>query len=1131
MKKYLLNEADRREIAALLSRQYSAPPPNPIKESQKVVHEEGDSYWALPTCEVGYPRVKFVDDASGGVRTQSSLPAYCCLYRVGKTKTAQEFSLVEPVLDINGSPVRVLVHNLYTWAENGLRQIWQKKDGTWTVERSDSGRVTADSTTRSPGQNPGDKHTTLYGCEGDCFWQADQNGVWQMPTGGCQNATTSTSTTTTSAPTTSYDPNNPGDEGLQPPVTVSPCINTKCTLVCIDTSTTPAPNEYGVPTPYQRFRYALKDGSVCPTGCTCYGLGDPCFLVEGELVSNCIGTGPTTTPAPTTPSPSASPCSHANFIFGTASPDTYRSAITRQGAEFGEWQNCKQCPAGKYPLFRDFFHLREHNWDKLASVFESPCVASPCDEARGQQMQALIDTGEARAIFRAYPYDRQLDLWKIDGVNKLSRDGTIRFDRDTDTFVGNWFQCVTCPAGYRPRTAPPVWVRKNELTIDPIANFSLDPSFIPDDVTFHSETNTYVYYTQCVLDEAYPCEACKRGRIFPPTVIDPPLPAGTTSTTSTTTKNPHCGCSRPSFCPKPFECTRTVCSKEGAAVFPSGVSQTTVPPSDGLPCFPSNTTTSTSTSAPSTTNAPNQCIGTDGRLCICPTQSTAPPSGGTCPPGYRLVYGETGGGCRTIACIFDPFTPGDPPFSACLGGCYWEGRYVFDETGNATWTGWRYTGSYAVDVAGNDIRSRSQSCSPPSLNATCADAGGCCCDRPPDPTDPPADINGQCLRDFITTCNRNDPPVTTSTTPNPCGCCSSTPDPCFTGYCRYSSTVSNTWTLRDNKCPTRCACPPAASVSLPVSGSCNTITVACGYIFPPPPPTSTTTTNPPPSACCLLFTSGASQCLVIEQVFCSQYRTQPNVASAVFSAGLNCTQVTCGQPTTTTSVPRGACCVASRQGTAAPTWQCLNDTERTPCNQIGGLFFVNQNCSSDPCGLASTTTTTTVNPTLGACCYTLACYDNQLQSVCVGSGGNWASGLTCSQVTGGTCATTTNDPSLSCCWRNGPFPLCASGYGSANCIAAGGVVISNCGACTVSTTTTTLGPGTTTTTAGPGTSTTPNPCLSCYIRQCGCSTGTEVTCSEGTVLDCVACGCVPTTTPAPTTTTTTTTTTGAPPPL
>lgn len=1132
MKKYLLNEADRREIAALLSRQYSAPPPNPIKESQKVVHEEGDSYWALPTCEVGIQAGK-QERLPDGSLSVSTMPSYCCLWRSTKQQNLIGGSILEPVLDINGVPVRVPVSDYHSRNQNDITQIWQKKDGSWSCEKPDV--VSASNTTLRPGQNPGDTHTASYGCEGDCFWQADQHGVWQMPTGGCQNVT-STTTTTTSSPTTSYDPNNPGDNGLEPPVTVSPCINTKCTLVCIDTSTTPAPNEYGVPTPYQRFRYALKDGSVCPTGCTCYGLGDPCFLVEGELVSNCIGTGPTTTPAPTTPAPNSSPCSQADFIFGTASPDTYRSAINRQGAEFGTWQNCKQCPDGKYPLFRDFVYLREHNWDKLASVFESPCVASPCDEPRGEQMQNLIDISanqqdsQKYAIFRAYPYDRQLDLWKIDGVNKLSRDGTIRVDRDTNQFVANWFQCVTCPEGYRPFNPPPIWIDTNN------GRGIVTGDGTDEGAWLDVETNTYIYYTQCRQFSDFDCDQCKRGRIFPPTVIDPPLPPGTTSTTSTTTKNPHCGCSRPSFCPKPFECTRTVCSKEGAAVFPSGVSQTTVPPSDGLPCFPSNTTTSTSTSTPSTTNAPNQCIGTDGRLCICPTQSTAPPSGGTCPPGYRRIIEGEPPLCGTIKCVKDE-PPGPPPDPTCSGVCSWTGLWLLQSGSTYYFSGWTF------NLTTGNNGSISASCVPPADTGITGSNGtndvlystNCGCPRPSDAAanPPPSGSGSDCVRTAITMCS-SQVTSTTSTTPNPCGCCSSTPDPCLTGYCRYSSTVSNTWTLRDNKCPTNCACPPASSVTLPISGSCDTITVACGYVFPPT--TQNPTTQPPcsnvtcPTArrgvCCHRFTTNGSWFCVDDTCDCAcavgknpTNPENPSLPKAVEVRFTNCTGwpgpgpcncsnlgSSCASPTTT-AIPKGACCVASRMGTAAPTWQCLNDTERTPCNQIGGLFFVNQDCSTDPCGLASTSTTSTTT------------------------------------FTPPTTTTTTNNPLADCCFRNSSPAYCYVGYGSSACIADGGVVISNCNACegptttttTTSTTTTTVGPGTstttTTTTTGTPPTTTPNPCDSCWAFQCGCSSGPVGICPPGTEFSCGSCGCVAATTPAPTTTTTTTTTTGAPPPL
>jgi hypothetical protein len=61
-------------------------------------------------------------------------------------------------------------------------------------------------------------------------------------------------------------------------------------------------------------------------------------------------------------------------------------------------------------------------------------------------------------------------------------------------------------------------------------------------------------------------------------------------------------------------------------------------------------------------------------------------------------------------------------------------------------------------------------------------------------------------------------------------------------------------------------------------------------------------------------------------------------------------------------------------------------------------------------------------------------------------------------------STTTNDPNANCCFLNGPFAICVQDFGSNNCIAAGGSIVSDCSLCVLPTTappTTTDDPGTT----------------------------------------------------------------------
>jgi len=1042
MKKFLLSESDRRELAAILSQQRSAPPPHPNATPQKPVYEEGDSYWALPPCETGLPAAEMID---GKLKT---IGVQCCAFRHvwGQDE-------MQPMLDVAGNPVRITVFNYYTRPENGLIQVYKHKDGSWTNEKPDrtTGSESRAITTPPPGFTDVDA-----GCEGDCYWQADQNGVWQSPTGGCQNSTSTTSTTTTS-----LNPNQPGTTRYppQPATTPSPCIKTKCTLVCIDTSTTPAPDEYGVPVPYVAFRYALKDGSVCPAGCTCYGLGDPCFLVEGELVSNCIGAGPTTT-STTTPNPNAPPCEEADFIFGTVPPNYFRAARKRNGT--GTWEQCADCPERTVPLFPlGGEKYRRHDWERLADVYETPCVKSPCVESD------TLGNPDRLVVYRAYHWDQQVANWGWQVGEKF-------YDYPNKRFKANWFLCSGCEGSSRPQVPPPFWIYENE-------NRNLNSG-----ITYDPVSNTYYYYTTCTA--GMPCDTCKRAPTRTqydfqgPDDLAPPTTTNTTTTGGpTTTPNPFCGCSRPDYCPVPFECTRTVCSKTAAEVFPSGASQTTVPPPSSLPCFPSNTTTSgptTSTSAPSTTNAPNQCIGASGQLCICAT-STAPPSGGTCPPDFCAQFAGNPI-CPTIVCVECPPPPDNPnpPDPPCSGSCYWVGHCAPNDGCFWVWIG-----------AGGFLNTSYGLCS----------VGGCVC---PVPTGTPT-----CGEEKWTSCFDNRPPTSTTTggpttTPEPCGCCrTTTPNPCLVGSCRYSGNSSGGWTLRRNSCRTACPCPPASAITIPGT-PCDTLVIECGGSPPTRPPTSTTSTTTacppaippgPTQKCCFRYQgqpAGFWSCTVVQYpCLCQAGARGPQgsiITEAYLTSDPDCsTGGACGP--TSTPAP-GACCLTFFQGTAPPVIQCVSAPDTAACAALGGSFRgAGTNCSSDPCS----TTTTTAGPTT-------------------------------TTTAGPTTTTTTNNPGANCCFYASSPAYCVAGYGSVNCVNDGGLVVSSCAGCFTASPggTTTTGAPTTTTTLPPGVTTTPNPCDSCYASNCGCSTGPSVICPPGEQFSCDVCGCG-----------TTTTTTGAPPPL
>ena len=1010
MKKFLLNEADRRELAAMLSQQKSAPPPHPNATPQKVVHEEGDSYWALPPCETGLPAAEMIDGKLVTIGIQ------CCLYR-HSWLTEQ----MEPMLDQAGLPVRVTVFNYYQTPEIRLVQVYKHKDGSWTNERPfDRRQITDVTTTPNPVHND-------PACEGECYWQADSNGVWQNPTGSCQNVSTTTTTTATpSTPgTTRYPPS--------PATTVSPCIANKCTLICVDTSTTPAPDEYGVPVPYQRFRYALKDGSVCPTGCTCYGLGDPCFLVDGELVSNCIGAGTSTTTT-STPAPDAPVCDLASFVFGTVPPLYYRAAIRREPA--GSWTVCGDCDDGKTPMFPlggDAY--RQHDYPRYPTVYESPCVDNPCANS--------AISSEATFSMRAYPHSEQIRRWGwyIRGVF---------YDYINKKFLANWFVCKNCEGANRPNTAPPIWIYEDQAKNE------------ANGVFFDEGTNTYVFDSSCI--QGFNCTTCGRAptrRLWeyqgPDSGAPPTTTNGPTSTT-TTTLAPDCGCSRPNFCPQPYECIRTVCSREHAEVFPVHTTNTTVPPPSSLPCFPSNTTTSgpTTTGAPTTTNAPNQCYDSYGTLCNCST-TTSTPSGSTCPPGSILVTPTDP--CLPPYCEgVAPTTAPPPPPVTCTDVCTFQSRTNSD---GITFR-WELLGACT------------------SLFQDLQLVGDCACS---DPVTQPT----ECNQITYTPCYRVGQPTTTPTPP-PCSCCQTTVNPCLTKSCRYGANGTGGWTLRSNSCPTSCPCPPASSITVPSIG-CDTLTIACGGSPPTQPPTSTTSTttacpsgSPGPSyKCCFRYQgqqAGFWSCAAYTyQCECAVGRPSPQgppMIEAYATTDTDCsTGGACGSQTTTPTP--GACCVTVQVGTAAPTIQCFNVVSEASCNGLNGTFQAGANCSSNPCA----SITTTVSPTTTA---------------------------------GPTTTTTTNNPAANCCFGWAVPPYCVLAYGSSACLQQGGSVIANCNSCGPNVSTTT----TSTTTAGPGTTTTPNPCDSCWAFNCGCPTGPIAACPPGETFDCGTCTCVAETTSPPT---------------
>lgn len=972
MKKYLLSEADRNAIADLMSKAQSAPPRPLIADTrQKPNWQEGDSYWVLPPCETGLPAAEIV----GGKLI--TVGVECCLYR-----HVWALDELEPIHDTLGNPIRITVFNYYTRQENGLVQVYKHKDGTWTNERPE--KPTFPTTTVSPPVTGTGVRRKDMRCQGECRFEADSDGVWQAPTGGCANATTTT--TTTGAP------QHPGTT-VRPtaiPTTPSPCVDLECILVCVDSSTTPAPID-GVPVPWETRRYALASGSSCPAGCTCYGLGDPCYIVTGELVSYCTGTGPTAAPT-TTIDPASSACVFADAALGTVLPFYYRTA-TKNNAGLVDWEVCQTCAPGSQPLFPlRGAPYRVHDQNASVTVYESPCVQSPCGE-----IPSILDDG---AAFVAYPYEVQVQKWGFE-------TGATFIDESADPvkFLANWFRCKDCSGDTRPADAPPVWIYDS-----PTKNAQ-------NGVYYDDASNTYRFTSTC--EQGFSCDTCGRSplrRAFPyqgPTTGSP--------STSTTTTFAPCGCVRPDFCPVPFECFITPCISGGEVV--GGVFGTTLVPSK--PCFPDSTTTPGPTTTSTTTPGPGQCIDSYGTLCNCIT-TTPTPSGGTCPPGFYIEY--VGFGACTERCVpFGPTLPPQPTLPpSCSGSCSWTALRD-PVTDTLFWSGSLGLGSVGC------------------IYGTNTDACACA-----EPSTPPS----FCLEVRVTGCSFGNTSTTTTgptTTLPPCACCSTTtPNPCDIRRCRYRANSARQWVLVNNNCPSNCPCPDPGGLSRPAS-TCESFEVPCGYVFPPTSTTGTTTTGttattttvgPNTVGCCqVALPRGITYCFSATLLNC--VAKNGVFSGPAFSCTFNGVGGSACQPTTTTT-------------TASPTGCCLQFTEGNPplrfcsvqtaaqCSAIGGFFnpgssCVSINASETACVISTatpaplpttTTTTTTFNPCTGPCPY----------SECGCSGGGSVGCPAGSAVDCATCicgttttTTTTSAPLGRCC-----VGATCSVVNEADCTLAGG---------------------------------------------------------------------------------------------
>lgn len=923
---FVLTAKDRRILDGLQRSSDAAPPPAMIPNQDKQYTAAPDVYWALPPCETGLPSA--IRNSDGSI---SPGAAMCCLYKLDD----QSQSLV-PIVDALGLPFRAEVRNHYMRVANDFVQIWRHKNGTWSNERPD---IVAESTATTS-TTTGEPEAARSLCQGECLFVAGNNGsgglIWKPPAGGCANTTTSSTTTTTTTTTTT------GTTGTTTTTTLAPdpCETTSCRLRCVaGTTTTAAPGTSTTtswpPAPSTGLVYE-QIGTSCASPCKCFGVGDPCYLLNAEIDSRCVYVT-TTTAGPTTTSTTAGPisgpqtCNLAASALGAPAANTYRAATLR-GLSSG-WIECQTCPAGDFPLFpRGSNDLIDPDPNGPVIVHESPCGRSPCSIG--------VSAGaERKAVYKAFSVQDQQWYWG----NLPSSEDLIQFD--SEKFLANWQICQSCPGGYRPANPPSAW-----LYFDRLRNQS--------GITQNSTDNTYFYETSCVPGPS--CDVCELAHVGN-------LLAVGTSTTSpptprpTTTQAP-CGCLPPRYCPATLgECVRTECVPGG------GSSSTPV--------------------CPTTTTGPNQCW--DGRkMCICGSTSTTSTTTSipvTCSPtscvyeytqrhGWSLIQA-----CGTGFCSCAATTTGQPSCgtritgvcvppavgtvyvcNSCLGSCLWFATYGIN--GTFAWSRDRSNGGCTGVNASSPF-------SPTNCSPTCwedwigsdpADTGGCSCSPP---SSPPASIC-ETAETGCRLCVDND-----------CDCC--TTQPCEK-YCTFKGNGTGGWTKIDDPCPTTCPCPqypPSQSAS-----DCDIRQYRCGSVLPTTTtgPSTTTSTTPAPGACC--FYGGACESLSFSAC---------RAANGVFQgAGSTCAGVTCSSVTTTQQPDTiGVCCVGPGNiGTGAT---CLSNASRSYCDYVGGQWH------PGPCGNLSPTAacyqaaTTTTTAAVGRCCYgvigepsAIFCYDNVVASAC-----------------------------------------------------------------------------------------------------------------------------------------------------
>lgn len=1060
-KSYVLSEADRRLLETALREQRSAPPRPAIVKTPAKEFESADSWWALPPCETGLPRSWIIDGKLNyGV-------AICCIYKMNSM--TEELELV---LDTQNAPLRLNINNAYPNVINGLVRIHQDKNGTWSNEPVP---VTGNGTTTSTTASPNTTTSVPRLCGGDCLWVSKPLGGgkfgWRLnPENLCAN-------TTTPAPITSAPP----PPATSTTTTTRVCTPSKCRLKCVAVTTTlpPGGTTSWPPQPYVPYRYTVVsdlDNQPCAGGCSCYGDGDPCFLLNGEIESKCLYVTPTTSTSTTTTT--GLPNRVCDWVLagivGPPSPTQYIEASWSDLSN-GGWQVCNDCPAGYQPFVRarsgifssddvseyqdyaaDLSFLDITRKDNVGTPenrsfgawkFSTGCHFSPC--SIGPAVSAGANEAEYRTFTKNDIYRYILsDAWNTIGIKwiqdilgsdkvpgsalepyELDQIWKRLFDeldeiddKGQRSYRARWSICKSCPSGTRPLVPPSKYV------------YVLD-----ENTSGQLVEGVWVYKTPCVAGPD--CSVCED---IP--IVRGNFSAATTIAPGPTTTLPPCGCVPPDYCPSAEgECVRTQCKPGGNNTPPD--CNTTAPPNS---CYDfvaqkmcvCNTSTTTTTSRPVPSTVPPDCSGNCTWKLV-----QGPYSGGNTRPGLvwqpvdascaieRSYWCECGGSppttcaasgvdCKpvgncgdvySVACQSQPTTTTcqpAPPCPACTNGCYWAANNL------GGWQKLYWNDGLPPEVCGATQYWPGSIWFNPDGSNSCPSSG----------TYGSGYTDGDWFGGPIAPgCSDN----CASLVPNrsrPCGpggrqsrCICAEPNYPPTG-CEWM-----VFTPCKEVTPTECSCCATTSTT---PNPCNK---SCTYKGDGSNGW-TLLTNPCVTSCPCPTPQGASRdsCDRLELKCGSQTTT-------TLPPGTTTTT------TTTTARPQGACCYSAYNPSGCiVTWQL-------ECTQSGGTWYgAGSVCSPNPCPVTTTTTTTTAAPR-GACCCQFSgsslpytCVDSKTAAECTTYCGAfasyWASGASCSSnpcptTTASPTTTTTAVPTGRCCLPSGG---CMSGQTQAQCTAMGG---------------------------------------------------------------------------------------------